>query len=392
MGRHERADRALAALKRRGIALLGLAMVVAGGIWAAVAMAANEIEISTPSGDRSVNVAEIQQDVHREYNIDGRQVRIDGTSLQRLLSSEGIGPGEWIRIYFDGGVVSNGEKFLKNREPVFYFDKEDEDREDVLFLIPKKEGQDAQPFEDAFNFNLRGAIAIDPGEVDPEQGDTQVFDATVIEGGPQNNYDFSWKASTGETGSDKKFELTFSTSGDVEISVFARRAGDVVAEQTIATKVKAPPEDNDGFGSGTSGSGFSTPYTPPPTFESNFPDSTGSGSSVPDMPAPPDPDEEPEIDEETGVSVTGELLSATTPLPPASGEEGSKPEDEAPPEPQEVADEAKEVSAPGALIAGGIVVGLLGLGAGREVENRRPRHLFKRLDFSALRRLSPPWK
>ena len=393
MRRHETFDRALALLKRQGVALLGLAMIAAGGIWAAVALGASEITVQTPTGNKTIDVAALkQEDVHKEYNIGGQPKRVDGYSLQRVLSSENIGAKDWTRIFFDGGVIVNGEKFVKNRKPAFYFeDREEEEPQELRFVVPKREREEGR-IEEILNFNLRGAIDIDPDEVDPEQGDTQTFEANVINGGPQNKYDFTWRASTGETGSERKFEITFNTSGDVDISVFAKRAGDPVAEGAIATKVKEPPSQDDGSGSsgfGGTGPSYTPPFTPStPDYSPNFPDSTPS----PDTPAPPDPDSAPEIEEETGTSVAGELLSATSPLPAPSGEEGPTAEDESEPAPEEVADEAKEVSAPGALIAGGVIVGLLGLGAGRELEDKRPLRLLKRPDFSALRRLSPPWK
>ena len=390
MGGHDTSSsRALAALKRQAVALLGLAMIVAGGVWAAIAMAATtKIEISTPTGTKSADIATAKEDVHQRYKVNGSRFRVDGASLQQVLSSEKIGSNEWTRIIFDGGSVTNGEKFVDKRQPVFDLDENG----NVYFIIPKREGEEAQIFRKGLDFNLRGAIDIDPDEIEPEQGEKESFKATVIDGGPQKNYDFSWSASTGAAGSDRNFEITFDTSGDVEISVSAKRAGEVVAEGSIATKVMEAPDDSDGSGSGSGfdsgGSGFSTPYSPP-SYSPNFPESGGSGSSD----SPPAPDSEPTLDE-TGVSVTGELLSAVAPLSPSSGAEGSEAEDEiaAQPEPEAIADEAKEVSAPGALIAGGIIIGLLGLGAGRELESVRPRRLLRRPDFSGLRRLSPPWK
>ncbi len=193
----------------------------------------------------------------------------------------------------------------------------------------------------------------------------------------------------------------------------------MLAEQTISTKVKEDKDDDDGSGDGSgsgdgdgtgsgSGSGYDyggtgsgynfgdgTDYSSGPNYTPNFniPDSGGSGRGQPDPSVPTDPNEEPEIEEETGIPVTGELMSAVAPLSPSdSGDAATSAEDEAEPDAEEIVEEAKEVSAPGALIAGGIIVGLLGLGAGRELETVRPRRLTKRPDFSALRRLSPPWK
>ena len=141
-----------------------------------------------------------------------------------------------------------------------------------------------------------------------------------------------------------------------------------------------------GFG-GTGG--ITYPGSTSPGYDYDFPDSGGSPSQdIPDTPKTPDPDETPPL-EDFGTSVEGELLSTTAPLPPSSGD--ALPADETPPDPEEAIEEAEEINAPGALIAAGVVVGLLGLGAGREMETVRPRRL-RRPDLSGLRRLLPPWK
>ncbi len=155
---------------------------------------------------------------------------------------------------------------------------------------------------------------------------------------------------------------------------------------TAAVDIEAPPPENTGGGY-TSPGGYSSGYTPPSDYDYNFPDS-GGATRTPRTPKTPDPDETPPV-EDLGTSVEGELLSATAPLPPSSGD--APPADEAAPDPEEAIEEAEEISGPGALIAAGVVVGLLGLGAGREMETVRPRRL-RRPNVSGLRRLLPPWK
>ncbi|MDQ3728562.1 MAG: hypothetical protein M3355_03120, partial [Actinomycetota bacterium] len=388
------AGRALVILKRQGLTLSGLVMVVAGCLWAAVALASTEVDILGPKGNETVDVAEIPDNVkNKTYNIDGQPQEIDGDSLQHVLNSIGIELDEWTRTFIDGGVVRNGEKFLDDRVPVFFVNNDD----DVVFLIPKKDGEEAQKFQGNLDFILRGAIDIDPDEVNATEGDTETFDATVVDGGPQNNYTFAWTASTGETGAGRSLELTFNTSGRVEINVEAKRNGNVVAEQTIATPVKeAPPEGTGSSGVGTSGSSFGGDvggFTPPAeSFDSNFP-SAGSSTPTPNFPDAPEPPGDTTVpEEELGTSVTGELLSAIAPLEPSSGKDSSGAEDTLAPETPFAEPENEEVSAPGALIATGVIVGLLGLGAGRELDNVRPRRFLRRPDLSALRRLSPPWK
>lgn len=393
MGRHETLDRALAVLKRQGVALLGLAMIAAGGIWAAIALAASsEVMVDGAGRSKSVDVADLGENVNERYRIGNDYPRIEGVSLRKVLDQGGVGFGEWTRIFIGSIEVSRDEydDFQGGKPPVFYVNKQDQ----VVFLRPRKDGE-AAVLERAGNRGLRMNYRI-PIEIESKPdlgkargGDTVTFTAEVP--GPNSGYSFRWNAN-GTTGTERKFEYTLPSSGEVEVNVEGTSGGQTLAEQTISTKVKEPPEENDGSGSsgfGGTGPSYTPPFTPStPDYSPNFPDSTPS----PDTPAPPDPDSAPEIEEETGTSVTGELLSATSPLPAPSGDDGAAAEDESRPPPEEVADEAKQVNAPGALIAGGVIVGLLGLGAGRELENKRPRRLLKRPDFSALRRLSPPWK
>lgn len=387
MGRQETFDRALSVLKRQGVALLGLAMIVAGGIWAAVALASSTVTVDGAKGPVPVDLETGTPDVPKQ-RYEGELVE-GGFSLEKVLNRAGIRPAEWTRVFVGPSLeVTNDEyeDFEKKRPPVFFYNA---NQDAVIFIRPKKDGEKSVRVRaDNLRMNYRIPVEItsEPDIDKAKGGDTVTFAAEVP--GPNGEYSFKWNAN-GTTGTERKFEYTLPLSGDVEVNVEGTRGGQVIAEQTIATKVKEPPSGNDGSGPGfgSTGPSYTPPYTSPtPDFSPNFPDSTPS----PDT--PPDPDEEPEIEEETGVSVNGELLSATSPLPAPSGEEGPTAEDESEPAPEEVADEAKEVSAPGALIAGGVIVGLLGLGAGREVENKRPRRLLKRPDFSALRRLSPPWK
>ena len=391
-------------MKRRGVALLGLGMIVAGLVWAAVAMAGTTVNIFGPKGNQTVDVADIPNNVKDTYNVDGRPQEIEGDSLQHVLNKLGIESDEWTQILFDGGDVGNGEKFVDDLSPVFYVNNAG----DVVFLVPKKEGAEAQKYGDPnLRFTLRGRIDIDPDELDVEQGDTETFNATLVDGGPQNDYSFSWSASTGETGSGRTFDYTFDTAGRVEIKAFAERQGNVVAQGAIATPVKEPPPENNGTGGtggtggiGTGGTGYDSGYnydsgyTPPSDFGGDYDSETPN----PEENFPDPPKETPEdttLPEATsGTSVSGELLAAEAPLEPESGGDASAGGEEASeaPEDEVVFEENEEVTAPGALIAAGVVVGIIGLGAGRELEDVRPRRFFRRPNFSGLRRLLPPWK
>ena len=381
-------------MRRSWVTLTGLAMIAAGLVWAAVALASTNLNVRGFSED-NIDVKTIPNNVDRNYQIGSEFEHIEGVSLQRVLTKLGIESDEWTRIFIGNIEVWRDEEFSGGRLPVFDFAGPND--ADMRFIRPKKGDAPAQidrSNNQGLTLSYRAAIDIDPDVIeDPETGDTVTFTASIPNGGPSNNYGFEWTASSGATATGKKFEHTLpSTAGRVQINVEATRSGSVVAEQTIGTPVKAPPppENNgsSGFG-GTGGTGYTPSYTPPSDYDYNFPDS-GSNSDIPDTPLKtPDTEETPPL-EELGTSVEGELLAAVAPLPPASGD-ALPPGEELPPDPEAAIEEAEEINAPGALIAGGIVVGLIGLGAGREMENVRPRRL-RRPDLSRLRRLSPPWK
>jgi hypothetical protein len=368
-------------------------MVAAGLIWAAVAWASTNVTLRGFS-EGQYDVSTIPNNVNQNYQIGGEWERIDGVSLQRVLTKLDVDPDEWTRIFVAGIEIRSDEVFSGDRVPVFDFTGPND--ADMRFIRPKK-GDDPAQIERSDNsgltLNYRAAIDIDPDEIkDPETGDEVTFTANIPNGGPSSNYTFNWTA-PGKTATGPKFEYTLpSTAGRVQINVEATRSGNIVAEQTIGTPVKAPPPENNGGSGGFGGTGgFNYNYTSPsPDFDYNFPDSGGSTSPrFPETPKTPDPDESPPL-AEFGTSVEGELLSAIAPLPPSSGD-ALPPDEEPPPDPEAAIEEAEEINAPGALIAAGVVVGLLGLGAGREMETVRPRRP-RRPNLSGLRRLSPPWK
>jgi hypothetical protein len=386
--------RALASLRGRGIALTGLAMIVAGCIWAAVAWASTVVQVDGAKGQVDVTVQRSNADVNEEmYNLPNGRKRLTGYSLEKVLRAAGVGKEGWTRIFIGGVEVRSDEEFSGEDVPVFALTDNDQN---VEFWRPKKGSKPAVRVQGSnLDMNYRVPIEITPPLDNPETGETIKFRADAP--GRDSQYEFEWNASSGETGTGTTFEYTFPSSpGRVQINVEATSNGNVEAEQTIGTPVKAPPEEDSGDGgsstytppSGGYGSGYS--YTPPATdYDSNFPEyDDGSDTTMPDAPKPPDPDETAPL-EDPGISVSGELLSATAPLPPSSGDAGAAPPDE--PDPEAAIEEAEEISAPGALIGAGIVVGLLGLGAGREMETMRPRRL-RRPDLTGLRRLLPPWK
>ena len=376
-------------------------MILAGLIWAAIAWASTTVQVDGLKGTTSKELTYENSDIKgvRYTMPDGEKQNVTGWSLQKLLDSVGV-RDEWTRIFVGGVEVRKDEygSFSGEREPVFAFDGQ---QQNVFFLRPKKGDRPAVK-ESANNLrmNYRVPVDIEPPVDNPETGETIKF--RVDAPGPESQYQFEWSASSGETASGPTFEYTFpSSAGRVQINVEGSRGGQVQVEQTIGTPVKAPPpppssSGSSGFG-GTGGFDYDSGYSAPPSsdynYDYNFPDSAAPSQDVPEtkLPKTPDPDEAAPL-EDLGTPVEGELLSTVAALPPSSGDAAAvPPEAEDAPDPDQAIEEAQEISAPGALIAGGIVVGLLGLGAGREMENVRPRRV-RRPNLSGLRRLSPPWK
>ncbi|MDX6587179.1 MAG: hypothetical protein QOI31_1652 [Solirubrobacterales bacterium] len=366
-------------------------MIAAGCIWAAVAWASTTVQVDGLKGTTSKDLTYENSDIKgiRYTMPDGAKQNVTGWSLQKVLDSVKIREDAWTRIFIGGIEIRRDEYelFSSKREPVFAFDNS---QQNVYFIRPKKGDSPAETDRsNNLRMNYRVPIDVSPPVDKPETGETIKFRADAP--GPDSQYQFEWNASSGETGTGSTFEYTFPYSpGRVQINVEGTKSGQVQAEQTIGTPVKAPPPENNPTPDYTPPSSSYTPgYTPPSDYDYNFPD--GSVSEIPETKTPktPDPDETPPL-EIPGTSVEGELLSATAPLPPSSGD-ALPPDEQLPPDPEQAIEEAEEISGPGALIAGGIVVGLLGLGAGREMETVRPRRLW-RPDLSGLRRLLPPWK
>jgi hypothetical protein len=380
-------------MRRRGVALTGLAMIIAGGVWAAVAWASTTVTVDGLKGQETVEIKAENADVKNElYNLPNGRTRITGWSLGKVLSNAGIGEEGWTRIFIGSLEVRRDEIFSGDREPVFAIEKNGTG-DDVFFIRPKK-GSSPAVLDKSNNLdmNYRVPIEITPPLDKPETGETIKFRANAP--GPESQYEFEWNASSGETGTGSTFEYTFpSSAGRVQINVEGTHNGNVEAEQTIGTPVKAPPEENTNDGSSYNPPSYGPDYSysPPSTdYDSNFPDSGNYDTTIPDTPKDKADPEDAVVPEDPNVSVAGELLSGTAPLPPSSGD-ALPPDDTTPPDPEQAIEEAEEINAPGALIASGVVVGLLGLGAGREMETVRPRRL-RRPDLSGLRRLLPPWK
>ncbi|MDQ2676399.1 MAG: PKD domain-containing protein [Actinomycetota bacterium] len=380
-------------MRHRGIALSGLAMIVAGLIWAAVAWAATSVEITKPSGS-SVDIAirEEDYDVDQRYKEGDEYVARQGRSLKSVLERVGIKDREWTSITVEGLTVDNGA-FRPKKPPIFFLKDGD-----VRFYRPASGSEPFDTRTGTLDLFYRVPLQIEATDNTPKAGQTVTYEASVPGGGSQDAFKFTWTPSTGSSGTGPKFKYTYpESSGEVSINVTAKRESDNmnVGTATAATHEieYTPPPSNSGSGTGGLGSGFgsSFDYTPSsPDYDYDFPDTGNSSPDMPDAPKLPDSGETPSL-EDLGTSVEGELLSATTPLPPSSGDAGAVSPVEETPDPEEAIEEAEQINAPGALIAAGVVVGLIGLGAGREMENVRPRRI-RRPGLSGLRRLSPPWK
>jgi len=393
-------------MKRRGVALLGLGMVVAGGIWAAVAMADTRVEITKPSGSsQEINVDEDDYDKKNVRYKEGDEYNVrSGLSLETVLKRVGIGDRAWTTVEVGGLIVQNGS--YRSKKPPIFFVRDD----DVYFYRPQTATGSYQTRDSSggdLDMSYEVPLVLDSSDDTPKAGQAVTYEVSVPGGGPQSAYEFTWSPSSGTGGTGSKFKYKYpETSGEVTINVTAKRGSDnqKVGVATTASTIKAPPEDNSGDtgGIGTGGSGYDSGYnydsgyTPPSDFGGDYSD---PGSSNPEPNFPETPEETPEdttLPEATsGTSVSGELLAAVAPLEPSSGGDaaaGSPEEEATTPEDEVIFEENEEVTAPGALIAAGVVIGIIGLGAGREIEDVRPRRFLRRPNFSGLRRLLPPWK
>ena len=364
-------------------------MIVAGLVWAAIAWGHTaDFRVKKPSGTyvHPDVIVDSTSPNYKTFVYDGENK--SGRSLYSVLEEAKI--EKWTSVTVEGLTVNAGD-FPRSKPPLFIVRGNDE----LTFYRPKTENRPDDSRSGVGNMTYRVPLEIsaEPGGT-PKAGDTVTYRAKVLDGGPQNAYEFTWTRSSSTVGTGRKFKYTYpeTTENDVEIGVSAKRESDgvTVAESATApVDIQAPPPSNSGS-SGFGGTGGTTyPGSTSPDYDYDFPDTGGSPSQdIPDTPKTPDPDETPPV-EDFGTSVDGELLSATAPLPSSSGD--AAPADETPPDPEEAIEEAEEIHTPGALIAAGVVVGLLGLGAGREMETVRPRRL-RRPNLSGLRRLSPPWK
>ncbi len=139
VGRHERLDRARLLVRQRGIALLGAAMIAAGGIWAALAIAGStEVEIEKPSGqDETVTIDESHPD-WKTYRYEGENK--EGRSLASVLKEIGIGDRAWTSIDVEGLMVQNGS--FKRKKPPIFFIKGSND--EVTFYRPETGSSSAE--------------------------------------------------------------------------------------------------------------------------------------------------------------------------------------------------------------------------------------------------------
>ncbi len=177
--------------------------------------------------------------------------------------------------------------------------------------------------------------------------------------------------------------------------VTVSKGGATLASDATTVFVDRKPDDDDGTGGSSTGSGGvgysdsstssdstgTTPSYTSPTYDS--PSTTPSTPSTSPEATPDDPDQAPPADQAS--EVAGDLLADTTPIPPAgsTGADAGLPDT-----PEEAADES-ELAISGAVVAAGVAAVLLGLGAGWEFERIRPRRRLSRPDLSRLRRLLP---
>ena len=294
--------------------------------------------------------------------------------------------------------------FSGERLPVFALPQ---NGDDVYFIRPKKGDAEAVTGRaNTLRMNYRVPVDIEPSDLgDVETGDTVKFRVDAPGSGESVRIQVADELRQHGFGSDLRVHVPQHRRPRRD----QRGSIDAVAMSSPSRRSPRPSRSrrprtpaarrHRRIGTGYDlrlGYNYDSGYTPPSDFGCDFDsDTPNPEENFPD--APKDTPEDTTLPEATsGTSVSGELLAATAPLEPSSGGDaaagGAQKNETTPPEDEVIFEENDEVTAPGALIAAGVVVGLIGLGAGREIEDVRPRRFLRRPNFSGLRRLLPPWK
>jgi len=371
------------------VLLLGLGALVA------LAPAATTIHVTQPDGDRrSVDIADLDPDVsNQEYVVNGESRDVTGVSLEAVLSEAGVRPAQWGSVQI-GPVFMTDDEYERfgNQTPPAFFD----DQGDATFIVPDRGTNTGEIVPGAPSVRARSySVRITPQNKEIDAGESVNFTAVVSGGGPDAEFGFRWSGSGLDPKSGPSVTYRFPDKGEKTVKVSARRGGATVAETSTTVFVDRKPDDDDGTGGSSTGSGGvgysdsstssdstgTTPSYTSPTYDS--PSATPSTPSTSPEATQDESDPVPPADQ--AAEVAGDLLADTTPIPPA----GSTGADAGLPETPEEATDDSELAISGAAVSAGVAAVLLGLGAGWEFERIRPRRWLRRPDLSRLRRLLP---
>jgi hypothetical protein len=371
------------------VLLLGLGALVA------LAPAATTIRVTQPDGDvRRIDIANVPPDVgpNQEYVVRGESREVTGVSLAELLSRAGVPPRAWSSVQV-GSVFLTDDQYMRfpDETPPAFFD----DQGDATLIVPDRGGRTGVIVPGAPSVAAsRYSVSITPQDEEIDAGDSITFRAEVS-GGPGGGLNFRWDGDGLDARSGRSVTYRFPDKGRKAVHVTVSKGGATLATATTTVFVDRKPDDDDGTGGSSTGSGgvgYSDPsassdssttspsYTSP-TYDS--PSATPSTPSTSPEATPDDTDPAPPADQAS--EVAGDLLADTTPIPSA----GSTGADAGLPDvPEESADD-QELAISGAAVAAGVAAVLLGLGAGWEFERIRPRRWLRRPDLSRLRNLLP---
>jgi hypothetical protein len=386
--------------------ILGFAAVLGLGVWVAVAIAATRVTVYSPDGDRKqVNVADADEDVTDEtYMVKSREVQVTGPSLRSLLRRAGVGYGSWRSVEIGSATMTQREyeKYGSQTPPAFNVD------DGGTFVIPNRGNQPGREIGGRLTveaFAVERGVVVNPGSPTVKAGASVTFTPEPF-GDISGTLRYVWTLEGQDRKTSRQATYRFPKRGtyDVDVTVTgqdSRATGGAVVTVDPKKSDETGDDDEDegdddsATGGPTDSGGVGSPYTPPAT-DSDYPTPDSDFPTTPDTPAPTAPtapDLEPGAPGFSGVSVAGDLMSATAPAPGAGDDE----------EPFELPAvgagtpqfEDPEFTVSGAALLVGSVLGLVGIGAGREFERLDPRRWLKRRRWmkrpklSALRRLLP---
>lgn len=376
---------------------------------AAVAYAATTVQITKPNGKTTpVDIADQDK---QDYEVEDVGT-VQGVSLVDVLKSKNVARKDWTSVTVAVGdespltvAKSDYDEYPGDQVPVFY-----DENGQVTFAVPETDDDDADRLTstlvddmEARAFGL-AEIKVSPASAKIDPGEKVSFTSKLkgdIAGDP-DDVKYSWSAQGGSTGKGPDARLSFpEKTGRYSVSVTGTNDGQVVAAGAATVTVgdpDEPPEEGDGGGGtgapagGGFGGGGGIPGSsfPPSSFGpgSTLPDDFG-GQGIPDnaFPGGELPDDFGRGDElpaAPGVQINGELMSAAAAVAPETPQEASPSASEG------VVVEENHFTLPGAVLAAGIVIGLMGLGASREYGGfGRLRDLAAKLPLGRLRRLLP---